>query len=222
MPAPLPMNTEAARQQMVAQQVRAWAVLDPAVLRVLGEVPRERFVPPAFRSLAFADTAIPLPDGQFMMTPQVEGRLLQALEIAPADQILEVGTGSGFLAACLARLGGKVTSLEIRPALADAARRVLRESAIGNCEVLAQDVFQWQPTGQFDCIAVTGSLPVFDGRFQNWLAPGGRLFVVVGESAAMDASLIRRHAGGEYRRESLFETVLAPLDHAARPEQFVF
>ena len=192
------------------------------MLRVLSEVPREGFVPPAYRSLAFADTAIPLPDGQFMMTPQVEGLVLQALEIAPADQILEVGTGSGFLTACLSRLGAKVTSLEIRPALADAARRALRESGTGNAEVVAQDVFQWRPTGPFNCIAVTGSLPVYDPRFQEWLAPGGRLFVVVGEAPAMEAWVIRRHENGEYQRESLFETVLAPLDHAARPEQFVF
>ena len=222
MPAPAPMNSESARLQMVTQQVRAWAVLDPAVLRVLSEVPRECFVPPAFRSLAFADTAIPLPDGQFMMTPQVEGRVLQALEIAPTDRILEVGTGSGFLAACLARLGGKVTSLEIRPVLADAARRALRESAIGNGEVLAEDVFQWHPAGPFDCIAVTGSLPLFDKRFQDWLAPGGRLFVVVGQPPAMEALLIRRAGSCEFIRQSLFETVLAPLDHSARPEQFVF
>lgn len=222
MPATVPSNTESARLQMVAQQVRAWAVLDPVVLRVLSEVPRERFVPPAYRSLAFADTAIPLPGGQFMMTPQVEGRVLQALEIVPTDQILEVGTGSGFLAACLSRLCARVTSLEIRPALADAARRALREFGTGNGEVLAEDVFQWRPTGPFNCIAITGSLPVFDARFQDWLAPGGRLFVVVGQPPAMEAWVIRRHESGEYRRESLFETVLAPLDHAARPEQFVF
>jgi len=217
-----PPNTESARQQMVSQQVRAWAVLAPAVLRVLSEVPRERFVPAAYRSLAFADTAIPLPDQQFMMTPQVEGRVLQALEVAATDAILEVGSGSGFLAACLARLGGQVTSIEIRPVLADGARRALLDAGIGNCEVLAEDAFQWRPRQRFDCIAVTGSLPLFDARFQDWLAPGGRLFVVVGEPPTMDACLIRRHERGEFLRESLFETVLPPLDHAARPEQFVF
>lgn len=218
----MPLNVESARQQMVNQQVRAWAVLDPAVLKVLSVVPREKFVPAAYRSLAFADTAIPLPGGQKMLTPQVEGRVLQALEITSTDRILEVGTGSGFLAACLARLGGHVTSLEIRPELADAARRALRDTGTKNCDVRTEDAFRWQPVGQFDCIAITGSLPVFDTRFQQWLAPGGRLFVVVGEPPAMGAWLVRRVQGDEFTRESLFETVLEPLDNAQRPERFVF
>jgi protein-L-isoaspartate(D-aspartate) O-methyltransferase len=218
----MPLNVESARQQMVAQQVRAGAVLDPAVLKILSEVPRERFVPPAYRSLAFADTAIPLPGGQHMMTPQLEGRVLQALDIAPQDQVLEIGTGSGFLTACLARLGGQVTSLEIRPALAEGARSALRDLGITPCEIRTEDAFQWQPAGPFNCIAVTGSLPVFDPRFQDWLAQGGRLFVVVGEPPAMGAWLIRRVTGREFLRQSLFETVLDPLDHAPQPERFVF
>ncbi len=219
----MPANTESARHQMVTQQVRAWEVLDPAVLEVLSTVPRERFVPPQYEALAFADTAIPLPGGQKMMTPQVEGRLLQSLEIASTDHILEVGTGSGFVTACLARLGGRVTSLEIRPGLAGDARRRLRELGIGNCEIHGEDVFQWRPAAAFNCIAVGGSLPVFDSRFQEWLAPGGRLFVVVGQPPAMEAWLIRRAGAGEgFTRESLFETVLPPLDNAPQPEQFVF
>jgi protein-L-isoaspartate(D-aspartate) O-methyltransferase len=216
------MNVESARQQMVSQQVRAWTVLDPAVLRVMSEVPRERFVPEAYRSLAFADTAIPLPEGQQMLTPQVEGRILQALEIGPGDAILEVGTGSGFLTACLARLGSQVTSLEIRPALADAARRRLREAGIGNSEILTADAFEWRPDRQFNCIALGGSLPAHDARFEQWLAPGGRLFAVLGPGPAMEASLIRRTDGGGCVRESLFETVLPALDHAPRPEPFAF
>ncbi len=215
-------NVESARQQMLTQQVRASAVLDPVVLGVLSEIHRERFVPPAFQSLAFADTAIPLPGGQRMMTPQVEGRLLQALEISPGDRLLEVGTGSGFVTACLGRLGAQVTSLEIRPELADGARRALRDIGAVNCEVRREDAFKWQPAGPFDCIAVTGSLPVFDARFQDWLAPGGRLFVVLGEPPAMEAVLIRRVGDNECSRASLFETVLDPLDNAPQPERFVF
>jgi len=216
------LNAEAARAQMVTQQVRAWAVLEPRVLEVLGQVRREAFAPAAYRSLAFADTAIPLGDGQHMMTPQVEGKVLQALEIAPTDRVLEIGTGSGFLAACLARLGAHVTSLEIRPALADAARRALREAGARNCDVLAADAFAWQPAAAFDCIAVTGSLPAGDLPFREWLAPGGRMFAVVGPAPAMDARLVRRDAAAGFTCQSLFETVLDPLDHAPRPEPFVF
>lgn len=216
------LDIESARRQMVTQQVRAWEVLDPTVLKVMDEVPRESFVPPGYRALAFADTAIPLPLGQEMLTPQVTGRILQSLEISPSDHVLEVGTGSGFLTACLARLGAGVVSLEIRSQLADAARRRLLEHNVRNCEVLAQDVFQWEPDRSFDCIAVTGSLPEFDERLQNWLAPGGRLFVVIGASPAMSAWLIRRTGKIDFVRESLFETVLAPLDNAPRSERFVF
>jgi len=216
------MTNEAARQQMVTQQVRAWSVLDPGVLQVMSEVPRERFVPAAYRKLAFADTAVPLPDGQHMLTPQVEGRILQALAVTPADRVLEIGTGSGFLAACLARLGAQVTSLEIRPALAEAARRVLHETGTANCEVLTRDAFEWQPAGPFDCIAVSGSLPLPDTRFREWLAPGGRLFVVVGQPPAMEAWLLRREAQGGWQSQSLFETSLPPLDNAPQPENFVF
>ena len=129
------MNFEVARTQMVNQQVRAWEVLDPAVLAVLASVPREQFVPPRYRNLAFADTAIPLPGGQLMLTPQVEGRLLQALTIRGTDRVLEIGTGSGFLTACLARLAASVTSLEILPELAEDARRNLRSVSTWNADV---------------------------------------------------------------------------------------
>lgn len=216
-------NIDSARHQMVTQQVRAWSVLDPTVLRVMAQVPREQFVPPRYRSLAFADAAIPLDHGQQMLTPQVTGRLLQALEITPADSVLEVGTGSGFITACLGRLAARVVSLELRPELAEAARLRLAAIGVRNCEVLTQDAFQWQPTGQFNCIAITGSLPVLDPRFQGWLAPGGRLFLVVGEAPVMEAVLIRRDPSGTgFLRESLFETMVPPLDNAPRPEPFVF
>lgn len=216
------MTNEAARQQMLSQQVRAWSVLDPEVLRVMGEVPRERFVPAAYRGLAFADTPIPLGDGQLMLTPQLEGRILQALAIDPADRVLEIGTGSGFLTACMGRLASRVTSLEIRPALAESARDALHAVGAANCEVVVRDAFDWQPGQQFDCIVLGGSLPVDDARFREWLAPGGRLFMVVGSPPAMEALLIHRDAQGGFRRDSLFETSLPALDNAPRPEGFVF
>ncbi|MEO8444968.1 MAG: protein-L-isoaspartate O-methyltransferase [Gammaproteobacteria bacterium] len=215
-------NVEAARTQMVNQQVRAWDVLDPAVLAVLAQVPREQFVPPRFRSLAFADTEIPLGHGELMMTPQVEGRLLQALAIRGTDRVLEIGTGSGFLTACLARLASRVTSLEIEPELADAGRRNLRSVSTWNAEILAEDVFGYSPAGTFDVIAVTGSLPQEDERFQHWLADGGRLFVVVGEEPLMQARLLTRQGPGQWLTTTLFETSLPALRHAAVPSHFRF
>jgi protein-L-isoaspartate(D-aspartate) O-methyltransferase len=216
------MNVEDARTQMVNQQVRAWDVLDPAVLSVLTQVPREQFVPPRFRDLAFADTGIPLAGGQFMMTPQVEGRLLQALAIRGTDRVLEVGTGSGFLTACLARLGSRVTSLEIRPELADSARRNLQGVATWNAEVRTEDVFQYRPAEPWDVIAVTGSLPQPDDRFQHWLAEGGRLFVVVGQDPLMQARLVTRQGPDQWTTTTLFETSVPSLINATPPSKFRF
>jgi protein-L-isoaspartate(D-aspartate) O-methyltransferase len=216
------MNVEDARTQMVNQQVRAWDVLDPAVLSVLAQVPREQFVPPRFRNLAFADTGIPLGDGQFMLTPQVEGRLLQALAIRGTDRVLEVGTGSGFLTACLARLGSRVTSLEILPELADTARRNLRGVATWNAEVRTEDVFQYRPAEPWDVIAVTGSVPQPDDRFQHWLAEGGRLFIVVGQDPLMQARLVTRQGPEQWTTTTLFETSVPALINATPPSKFRF
>lgn len=216
------MNVEVARTQMVNQQVRAWDVLDPAVLSVLTQVPRELFVPPRFRGLAFADTEIPLGAGQSMMSPQVEGRLLQALAIRGTDTVLEVGTGSGFLTACLARLASRVTSLEIQPELADTARRNLRAAATWNAEVRTEDVFGYRPAGPFDVIAVTGSVPQADLRFQHWLADGGRLFIVVGQAPLMEATLVTRQGPEQWTTTTLFETSLPALLNATTPSKFRF
>jgi protein-L-isoaspartate(D-aspartate) O-methyltransferase len=216
------MNVEDARTQMVNQQVRAWDVLDPAVLSVLAQVPREQFVPPRFRNLAFADTEIPLGAGQVMLTPQVEGRLLQALGIRGTDRVLEVGTGSGFLTACLARLGSRVTSLELLPELADTARRNLRGVATWNAEVRTEDVFNYSPAEHWDVIAVTGSVPQPDDRFQHWLAEGGRLFIVVGENPLMQARLVTRQGPEQWTTTTLFETSVPALLNATTPSKFRF
>ncbi|MDP2322469.1 MAG: protein-L-isoaspartate O-methyltransferase [Gammaproteobacteria bacterium] len=213
---------EAARNQMVNQQVRAWDVLDPSVLAVLATVPREQFVPPRYRNLAFADTAIPLRGNQVMMTPQVEGRLLQALAIRGPDRVLEVGTGSGFLTACLGRLAASVTSLEILPELADEARRNLRTVSTWNAEVLTADVFSYRPDAPWDVIAVTGSVPAPDERFQHWLADGGRLFIVTGEDPLMHARLVTRQGPDRWVTTILFETSLPALLNAPLPPRFKF
>jgi len=214
------MNFDSARSQMIRQQVRTWEVLNGRVLDVLANIPREFFVPKQYRDLAFADTEIPIGHGQVMMTPKVEGRLLQALDIAPINSVLEVGTGSGFLTACLAALADKVTSVEILPELADTARQKISEQRISNATIDTQDAMSLSYSGEFDAIAVTGSVPRLTEHFINMLRPEGRLFIVVGRAPVMEARLVTRHAGGEWTEESLFETVLTPLVNAGQPEPF--
>jgi protein-L-isoaspartate(D-aspartate) O-methyltransferase len=215
------MNFEVARAQMLGQQIRAWEVLDDRVLRALEETPRERFVPEEYRDLAFADTEIPLGNGQCMLAPKIEGRLLQALQIEPIDEVLEVGTGTGFLTAVLARLGRRVVSVDIFPEFVDSARRKLADERLSNVELRAEDALRLERAGSFDVIAVTASVPVLDDYFVRMLRPLGRLFVVVGRAPVMDARVITRNANGDSTSESLFETVLTPLINAERPEPFV-
>ena len=216
------MDTDFARQQMVEQQVRAWEVLDPDVLQVLKDIPREQFVPTDYQSLAFADIEIPIGHGQFMMTPTIEGRLLQALKPTADDNVLEVGTGSGFLTACLARLAGHVTSIDIYDDFLDAARANIEDSGLGDVTLLNMDATETLPEGPFDVIAVTGSIETFDPRFVQALAPGGHLFVVVGAAPAMEARVVTRTGDNEWQSESLFETSLPPLVNGAEPPRFSF
>jgi protein-L-isoaspartate(D-aspartate) O-methyltransferase len=216
------MQTEFAREQMVRQQVRAWDVLDEQVLGVMSRVQRESFVPPAWRELAFADTPVPLPHGQHMLQPSVVGRILQALELASADAVLEIGTGSGFLTACLAAQAHAVHSLEIFADIADFARTNLAATGVHNAAVELADGMQVNVLERYDAIALTGSLPVYDARFERALRVGGRLFVIVGEPPVMDARLIRRVGADAWSVASLFETVVDPLVHAVHRERFVF
>lgn len=217
------MDIELAREKMIEQQVRAWEVLNPRVLDVLAATPRERFVPEAYRELAFADTEIPLGHGESMMTPKIEGRLLQALDLQPDDRVLEVGTGSGYLAACLARLSGEVLSVDIYPEFTRGAQTVLHNLGIRNVQTETRDAsrLDWVKQG-FDAIAVSGSMPVLEPSFLHALNPGGRLFVVVGRKPAMEALLITRAGEGDWTRDSLFETVVKPLVNAYDPHDFVF
>ena len=216
------MNIDFARRQMIDQQVRAWTVLDPAVLDVLSAVPREKFVPGPYVSLAFADTEIPLGHGEFMMTPTVEGRVLQALELRADDHVLEIGTGSGFLTACLAKLGGAVTSVDIRDDFVRDAAGKLAAAGIDNVDLRTMDATCELPGERYDAIAVTGSIETFDPRFVDALRPGGRLFVVVGTAPVMDARLVRRTGDADWQSESLFETNLGPLVHGTLPPRFEF
>ncbi len=218
------MNIEQARHQMLTQQLRTWEVLDPDVLAVFEAVPREHFAPPRFERLAFADTEIPIGHGQCMMRPSVEGRLLQSLGLEGDEEVLEIGTGTGFLTACLARLAGRVRSLEYHADLADGARRRLAQVDVGNAEVEAADACDLAEQGRYDAIALTASVPDERGleRFRNALRVGGRIFAIVGRAPIMEAVLVRRVSALEWTRESLFETAITALiDPSARPP-FVF
>jgi len=216
------MYTVDAREQMVEQQVRAWEVLDERVLDVMRHVPRELFTPPAQRYRAYADVEVPLARGQHMLRPSVVGRLLQALLPAGAEPALEVGSGSGFVTACLRGLTSQVRSLEVFPELADEARRNLTSLGMRDVEVVDADALQSDSGARYAAIAVTASLPAYDARFERMLAVGGRLFIVVGEAPVMEARLVRRTAEESFVYQSLFETVIDPLVNAVRPPEFVF
>lgn len=220
MNADTPLDFAKAREAMVEQQVRPWDVLDTRVLEVLARLPREAFVPEAYRALAYADLALPLGHGQEMLKPVVEGRILQALGLRPGDSVLEVGTGSGYLAACLGRLAREVVSLEIDPGLADAARaRLAAHGLDGNVRIEAADALQYQTGRRFDAVCVTGAVAAIPPQFLAWLAPGGRLFVVQGRAPAMSAVLVRNEDHAR-RIDSLFETELPYLVGAAPAPEF--
>jgi protein-L-isoaspartate(D-aspartate) O-methyltransferase len=212
-----------ARTQMTYQQIRAWSVLTPRELQVFEQLRREDFVPEGWRGAAYGDLAIPLGQGQHMLTPTIVGGILQAVDLSTRDSVLEIGTGSGYLSACMARLAATVHSLEIRPELARKARLNLQHAGVGNAVVEDADAFSWQPAQPaYDVIVLTGSLPAYDARFESLLRPGGRLFVVTGKAPVMEARLVRLTAQGEREQLSLFETVFDPLDCPATPKVFEF
>jgi len=218
-------SVERALFNMVEQQVRPWSVTDQRVLEILAHVPRERFVPDAYRSLAYADIEIPVGAGQTMLAPKIVGRMLQALHIGQEDRVLEIGTGTGYVTACLARLGGPVLSMEIHGELAGRARDTLLDLDLRRLDVRVGDALSGPVEGNpFDVIAVTGSLPsdAVLPSLQSQLTVGGRLFVVVGEDPLMEATLVTRTAENVFRREGLFETSVPVLENVPEPEHFVF
>ena len=204
------MDLQTAKSQMLAQQIRAWEVLDERVLAAFRHVPRERFVPEGYEDLAFADTEIPIGHGQCMMAPKIEGRLLQSLDISPADEALEIGTGTGYLTACLAALADRVSSVDLFPDFIDSARRRLENLGIDNVELDTADATELSYDGRFDVIAIV-----------RMLRPKGRLFVVVGRMPIMEARVITLHDSGEWSERSLFETVLTPMLNVNQTEPFV-
>ncbi len=217
------MNIEQARVNMVENQVRPWEVLDGRVLDVIGRVRREDFVAAAHRQLAFADLCLPLGHGEVMMKPVVEGRVLQALELLPTDRVLEIGTGSGFLSACLASLSAQVTSIDIHADFIALATQRLQDAGINNVSLVTGDaVREWQPDGLFDALVVTGAVSEIPPQWLTWLKPGARALVVRGQSPVQHATLLTHESAGRYREEILFETDLPYLTHAEPPQRFVF
>ncbi len=215
------IDFEAARHLMVEQQIRPWEVLDPHVLETLSSLKREDFVPARHRRLAFTDVALPLEHDQQMMKPVVEGRLLQALELQGKDEVLEIGTGSGFLTACLARLSRQVTSVELFPDLLRRASDRLSAAGIRNVELHTGDAMgDFMPSRQFDVLVVTGAVHRIPDHFRSWVRQGGRMFVIHGPSPAMGAAMVVRIGPEQWQSESLFETDLPYLRGAEPPRSF--
>ena len=217
------MNFEQARFNMVEQQIRPWEVLDSRVLSLLQTIPREDFVPVRYRKLAFADVAVPLEAGQVMMRPKIEARMLQALDVKEDETVLEIGTGSGFVTACLAAMAKRVVSVELFEELHREAAARLESRQTANVELFVGDAMRgWQPEQAHDVVVVTGSVAEVPEHFLGWVNPGGRMFVVCGESPAMEARLLTRQGVSEWSVESLFETDLPRLVHAEPEPEFEF
>jgi protein-L-isoaspartate(D-aspartate) O-methyltransferase len=217
------MNIEQARFNMVEQQIRTWEVLDQTVLDLLYVVRREAFVPDAYRTLAFSDLEIPIGNGQKMMQPKVEARILQEVAPKSTDRVLEVGTGSGYMAALLAHRARHVHSVEIVPELKRLGEANLRRAGVANVTVDGGDAARgWAKQAPYDVIVLTGSTPELPDAFCDQLAPGGRLFAVVGEAPVMEARLVTCVGPGSFNTVDLFETILAPLANALERDKFEF
>jgi protein-L-isoaspartate(D-aspartate) O-methyltransferase len=217
------MQMQVAREQMIEQQVRACDVLDEHILETLRIVPREQFVPRAWAAIAFADCEIALPLGKHMLRPMLVGRILQALAVRPGEQVLEIGTGSGYVTACLSQLAGGARSLELHPQLAQAARVNLAAGAAGlPVEVIEADGMAWSEESRYDVILLTAALPIYQPRFERSLRVGGRLFVAVGDDTLQEARLIRRAGERDWTTRVLFETCIEALENAPRPAAFGF
>ncbi len=217
------MNFEQARSNMIEQQIKPWDVPNQSVLDLISEIHREDFMPDQYKRLALADTRIPLAHGQVTMTPKVEARLLQALEIKPEDEILEIGTGCAYLTALLAKSGHHVLSIDIHPEFTEEARVKLQQHDIHNVTLESGDaVHGWQQSSPYDVIVFTGSVPFLEDCIQQQLKPGGRLCVITGQSPAMQARLITRISENDWHDKVLFETDLPELEGAAQVEPFKF
>lgn len=213
------MNVEHARHAMIEQQVRPWDIVDLQVLAAMSAVPRENFVPAAYRDLAFADTALPIGHGETMFKPVLEGRMLQALKLQANDEVLEVGTGSGYITACLASLCRSLVTVDLHADFIAGAKERLAALDLNNVRFEQADALAFNPGQQFDAIAVTGAVTDVPPSFLNWLRPGGRLFIIRGQSPVQEAVCLTRTAQG-FDTESLFETDIPYLVGAQPVDRF--
>ncbi|SNS42261.1 protein-L-isoaspartate(D-aspartate) O-methyltransferase [Noviherbaspirillum humi] len=220
------MNIEKARFNMIEQQIRTWDVTQPDVLELLQVVKRENFVPAAYRGLAFMDTEIPLPGGQCMFTPKLEARILQEVAVKKHENVLEIGAGSGYMAALLACKARHVTTVEIDPELKQFAERNLADNGIDNVDVVLGNGAQgWPANGAeaaYDVIVISGALPVLPDAFLKQVKVGGRIFSIIGEEPVMEARITTRMSDDGYRSVQVFETVVKPLRDAVTPSHFKF
>jgi len=217
------MNIEAARTNMVRQQIRTWDVTEDTVLSLLQHTPRENYVPAAYKDLAFADMSLPLMFGQSMLSPKTEGRMLQGLQLKPDETVLEVGTGSGFFTSLLAQSALRVHTVDIHPELSGMAQHQCQQHGCYNIEYHVGDAAQgWAAAGDVDVIVITGSLPFLPEDFKQQLKPGGRIMAIIGDAPAMEVVVINSDNKGNWHITSLFETVAPVLENALQPPRFIF
>ena len=213
---------EQARFNMIEQQIRPWDVPDSRILNLLSVVKREQFVPPSRQPLAFMDMEIPLGHGALMWQPKIEARVLHELNIQPTERVLEVGTGSGYLAALLSRLAAQVTSVEIVPELNAQAAKSLAVHHFDNIKLEVGDAANSWGAEKYDVIVLTGSVPLAPKAYFQQLNPGGRVFAIVGDAPAMQAQVFTRLANDVFECKTLFETNVLPLQNATQPQRFIF
>ncbi len=217
------MDIEQARRNMITQQVRTWGVVNQDVLEVMANTPREAFVPHNYKKLAFVDACIPLGHGQVMFMPMEEARILQALDVQASDSVLEIGTGSGYLTALLAKLGKYIYSIDIFPDFCSSAKSNLDSQNIRNIEIINRDgALGWEEQSPYDIIVISGSLTFLPENFRKSLKPGGRIFAILGNSPAMEATLLTYTNKGDWLEDLLFETVVPPLLNAPELSHFRF
>ena len=217
------MNFNTARYNMIEQQIRPWNVLDLEVLNLLGEIHREEFVPAEYKNSAYSDFEIPLGNGELMLAPRMEARIVQALKVQPHETVLEIGTGCGYMTALLAHLALRVISVDINPAMSAEAARNLASHDISNVTLEVGDgACGWDQHAPYDVILLTGSTPALSDNFEKSLNVNGRLLAIVGDEPNMEVQLITRVSGSEFKRENLFETVVPALQNAPEPARFVF